>query len=318
MIHPRQFPARAWRALRSLAFVLALVPLTPPLARATDLPVRGGAGGGDFKSDCGEDYVVGVYLKSGGWVDSIGLKCAGFDAAQGKFKQPPWNKPFHGGQGGGPQEGVCPAGSYAGGLKFGFTRDGGNPKYLDYVEIICNRVENGNVTQRICLGSGNGCWDQHPDPPPNCPPFAGCYVYFLSFDESCAAGEAMTGIHGRYGSYVDALGVTCGPKPVADVAGPPDIIVRPPGLPGDIISAPKPQPQTPPPPPPPPPQVTVLLDVDVYNAPDGAGQKIALLRAGTPGVTLVEPCRNNWCHVNWPAGQGWAYSGPDYRSLKVP
>jgi hypothetical protein len=63
--------------------------------------------------------------------------------------------------------------------------------------------------------------------------------------------------------------------------------------------------------------VTVLLDVDVYNASGGNGPKTGTLAAGTQGVTLVER-KDPWYHVKWPAGNGWVYSGPGYQSLKLP
>ncbi len=95
----------------------------------------------------------------------------------------------------------------------------------------------------------------------------------------------------------------------------------------------------PPPPPPPPPGddaqppkggdqvaapppgqkfVTVKLSVDLYEEPGGQGHAKGTLEAGTPQVTLVEPCNDHWCHVKWPAGQGFVYSGPGYESLKLP
>jgi hypothetical protein len=64
--------------------------------------------------------------------------------------------------------------------------------------------------------------------------------------------------------------------------------------------------------------VTVSLAVDVYEAPGGEGQPSGALEAGTKNVTLLEPCADNWCHVKWPAGEGWVYSGPDYQSLALP
>lgn len=74
------------------------------------------------------------------------------------------------------------------------------------------------------------------------------------------------------------------------------------------------------------PTCTVLLDVEVYDKPDGAGTKIGEL-AGSQGkkmtrvYALAEPCRDSWCHLNGkgvPTGNGWVYSGPDYESLKCP
>jgi len=62
----------------------------------------------------------------------------------------------------------------------------------------------------------------------------------------------------------------------------------------------------------------VLLDVDVYDAPGGTGKVIGML-AKDRTVALVEPCADNWCHVEGegvPGGKGFVYSGPDYLSLQ--
>jgi hypothetical protein len=64
--------------------------------------------------------------------------------------------------------------------------------------------------------------------------------------------------------------------------------------------------------------VTVLLAVDLYAAPGGEGQPTGVLQPRTQNVTLLAPCADNWCHVQWPAGQGWVYSGPGYQSLALP
>lgn len=82
------------------------------------------------------------------------------------------------------------------------------------------------------------------------------------------------------------------------------------------IAAPEPAPPTPPAEP----TVTVLLDVEVYDQPGGNGNVIGELKAGTQGVSLVQPCRaDHWCHVrgNVPTGNGWVWSGPGYQALKV-
>lgn len=67
--------------------------------------------------------------------------------------------------------------------------------------------------------------------------------------------------------------------------------------------------------PPPPRTVTVVRDTNLFDGMEGNATG-RILREGTRGVTLVEPCIRNWCHVRWPAGQGWVYSGGDHVSLK--
>ncbi|AFU02541.1 SH3 domain-containing protein [Nocardia brasiliensis] len=55
---------------------------------------------------------------------------------------------------------------------------------------------------------------------------------------------------------------------------------------------------------------TVTEDVDVYDAPGGAGDVLGVLRQGQQ-VTLVGNCnRNDWCQVTGPAvpgGTGWVW-----------
>jgi hypothetical protein len=95
-----------------------------------------------------------------------------------------------------------------------------------------------------------------------------------------------------------------------------------PGAPPEPAPAPAPEPAPAPAPAPPPggggKAAEVKKDVDVFDAPGGNGNQIGVLNA--PGtVTLLGDCVDNWCHVQGPAvptGQGWVYSGPDYRSLK--
>ena len=65
--------------------------------------------------------------------------------------------------------------------------------------------------------------------------------------------------------------------------------------------------------PPPKPTVTVLQPADVYDAPDGNGNRIGdedyFLNVNEK-YELVEPCRDNWCHLvipSAPGGQGWVY-----------
>ena len=80
----------------------------------------------------------------------------------------------------------------------------------------------------------------------------------------------------------------------------------------------------PPPPPLPPPAatVTVLLDSDVYTNYDpktgqASGKQPHILRAGTPGVTLLQS-DPPYFDLQWPGGSGWVYSGQGYEALQLP
>ncbi|RDH78852.1 hypothetical protein DVS77_09595 [Mycolicibacterium moriokaense] len=61
---------------------------------------------------------------------------------------------------------------------------------------------------------------------------------------------------------------------------------------------------------------TVIADTDIYDKPDGQGQKIGTLTVGETHP-LMEPCRNDWCRVGGielggfpglPNGTAWVYS----------
>lgn len=170
-------------------------------------PVLGGPGGGGFTRSCSPpDYVVGIYVRAGAWIDAIGLKCGTFNTAGGtRFSVPPFNTPFHGGNGGALQEKVCPTNSSVRRIKFGFTLTTNNsPKYIDFVELTCRRhVGAAELTSVDCMETGNGCWEFHPAHPPQ--------PSFRSFRQDCPDGTKMAGINGRSGVFLDALGLICRP-----------------------------------------------------------------------------------------------------------
>jgi hypothetical protein len=187
------------------ALLFALV--TSTAAHAVDFPAQGGPGGTAFRSTCSGDFVVGVYIRAGAWASAIGLKCASFDAAQDRFRTP-WNKAYHGGSRDPFKTAICPGERFVSGMRFGFTRDGSEPKYLDFVELFCKPVSGPAEPITICLDTGNGCWIT----PPNLP---GGFIPRVKIHapQNCPPGEAARGIVGRSGIYVDAVGVVCGRAP---------------------------------------------------------------------------------------------------------
>lgn len=70
--------------------------------------------------------------------------------------------------------------------------------------------------------------------------------------------------------------------------------------------------------------VTVLKESDVYDGPDGTGNRLgppSYFLASGRTLPLAEPCRNEWCLLNIPdaevpGGKGWVYAGDGF--LKVP
>jgi hypothetical protein len=294
------------------AVALASVLLLSQGALAGDLPVQGGPGGDYFRSECSGQFAVGLHFRSGAWVDAIGLRCAGFKPKTGSFK-PARDLELHGGDGGAPGvAGSCPDNAYLSGITHGYTRNGNENQFLNFVEIACTPVASGNPV-RVCLETGAGCWVGRPGAP-EIPIFGGTPL-LTPLVQHCPPGEAAVGLHGRAGAFVDAIGLVCGPRPEPAVAGLDLLQV------GGVVAAdPAPAPAPTPPPDPVDPTVTVLLDVDVYENPNEKAKLLGVLAAGTPGVSLVEKCQADyWCHVkgNVPGGFGWVWSGPGYKSLQV-
>ena len=204
--------------LRTIVALVAFTLLGLGTLQARDLPVEGGRGGGAFRAECpGGQYLRGVSIRAGSWVDAIAALCAPDippDAFLGKWKR----GPRHGGSGGSLvlRDAVCPPDHYVTGLKFGLT--GGDSQYIDWVAVQCLPIGRGGSSLDVCLQTGSGC--PHSGSWQSCPNLTG-------------QPEWATGIHGRKGSFVDALGLICGASPA-------------------YLWAPKPAPTSPPPPAPPP------------------------------------------------------------------
>lgn len=181
-------------------------------ARARDLPVQGGPGGAPFRIACGvNDFFNSMTVNRGAWVDAITANCGGYSKATHELLPARNTLPLQGGAGGIPGSDVCPQHTYVSGLRYGFTRDGNRPKYLDFVEFACTPIPAAGpaagLTVTRCLDSGReGCWTRHPNPGP--------YNGFgLVFQSRCASNEAVSGLVGRSGQYVDALGAVCTVRP---------------------------------------------------------------------------------------------------------
>jgi uncharacterized protein YkwD len=146
---------------------------------------------------CSGDFVNGIYVRSGDWVDAIGLKCGIFNQTSMQFNRPPWNTPFFGGGGGaGFPEQVCDRDRFVSGIRFALTAEASHP-FVDFIELTCTPLVGGGAPNTLCVETGPGT---------ACP--SGGFV------QTCPAGNpAATGIRGRSGLYVDALGLICGPKP---------------------------------------------------------------------------------------------------------
>lgn len=202
--------------LVALMAVLSCLSLASPSSRAqpADYGTRsddretilGGPGGSPFNLTCpAHTYLNGVTVHSGAWVNSIVAECRYPVRDKSGFEQGnPATTPAAGGHGGDAgRRAACALNQFVGSIKFGFTRDGNKPKYVDYVQLDCRPILRSGNASTLCLDTGgNGCWDKHPSPGP--------YNGFgLAFISRCPLGQWGKGIRGRSGDFVDALALTC-------------------------------------------------------------------------------------------------------------
>lgn len=181
-------------AVRILALVLAGA-FSP--ADASDTHLTGGPGGGNFRDQCGPgQYLTGVSVSFGSLLDAVVPFCATFNAKTGLLGAPGFPMNRHGGSGGGAAgPTTCNNGQYVSGMMFGYTQDAsGSAKYVTSIQLDCAPIRAGG-------GSGS--------------PRIGAGGRVAHGGVSCGNDQAVIGMIGRSGAYVDALGLICGPRPVA-------------------------------------------------------------------------------------------------------
>ena len=187
----------------------AAQPAAPGAGGDGSNPVQGGPGGRQFTNACDRNaFITGLTVHSGAWINSIAADCGILAPEKDRFfPGAPRATATAGGRGGGERHVACSANQYVTGIKYGFTRDGNRPKYLDYVQLNCAPLLPTGNQSTYCLDSGgNGCWDKHPNPGP--------YNGFgLSFESRCLFGQFPDALLGRAGDYVDALAIRCVRRP---------------------------------------------------------------------------------------------------------
>ena len=187
--------------------ILVLVFLTPTRVDAQsiqNMPIQGGKGGGSFTADCPNgSHLIGIRVTNGAWVNSMTGECLQLKVvpARSVIVETP---AIGSSKGPKSQVGRCGMGEVLQGIKYGFTRDGSKPKFVDYVQLICSRNTGMDNNYGNCLDSDNGCWDLHPDRGHN-------GGRGLAFESRCLAGQTAVGFTGRSGAFVDALAVRCTP-----------------------------------------------------------------------------------------------------------
>ncbi len=224
-------PARETLRPAVLALAMLLLLFAAP-ARATMTGVMGGPGGGPYSLVCPNNtFLVGFYAKAGAWVNSLGLLCAAYVPATGKM-QTFSRGPSTGGPGGSPQEAYCYPGEGMTGIGVAFTRGGGlERQYTNTVDVFCPTPNPSR-----CISSGEGCGQPASH---GSGPDVGHVVSYPYDKLMCPANERATGIQGKSGTYVDSLGLICGPLPALNT-GRPVLADAPPAAPPAAAPAQKP------------------------------------------------------------------------------
>ena len=185
-----------WRILaKTLAMlVFVLIGLSPVTAK--EFAPEGGSGGVLFRDLCPNgQYLVGTNAHTGNVVDQISITCASVNPDGSTGAQ------FHGPNRGGPG-GSAPTQTTCGDHEI-ISAMGllpGDVPPLTVIRLIIFNCVSTTGTARHNLDIGNA-------------------PFFPTIQQNCADGEAATGVQGRSGIYVDALGLICGPLPGPRAAG---------------------------------------------------------------------------------------------------
>ena len=189
-------------ALATAAMLLALASALEPVQAATPdsmlesgkaqgkIPTQifqpfGARGDAGFEDRCSPgQYLVGLRGRAGAWIDQITIVCS---ANNGNGQLTGYvNGPSRGGNGGGPDESLCKAGETIYTVLPVLTGDGRQVQ-----ELVGNCRAVGKKSGTF-LRVGNVANSNQPR---------------QRF--SCGEGEAATGLTGRYGKHVNAIGLIC-------------------------------------------------------------------------------------------------------------
>jgi hypothetical protein len=172
--------------------------------------VVGGTKGGNFSARCDQgEYLVGIEARIGDWFDAIRPLCAR-----------PGNAPVRrfqtqfGGDGGAPRSITCPPES----------------PVITYLEVIANGAKTV-IVDHLQVRCGALAANQVPlDKRPPLLMLSGCAEEEIAYAvcgtgkgrpnlrrgaTECPVGTLGVGLYGRYGIWLDALGLVCGELPAA-------------------------------------------------------------------------------------------------------
>jgi hypothetical protein len=286
------------RTSAALLLSLAGAFAAPVPVQALDLPVQGNGRGGPFRAECQNGFMVGFTGRVGAWIDNLRPICATWNGQQLVDRVP---HPVQAGvsRGGGPSSASCP--SFIGQIVLYDTKGDGPTNVMHHIDFQCfspTGVDEGwrqYGSTTVPEGRGGG----------GTPPFARFGVAPDRFVSPCPWPQVAVGLHGRSGTFVDALGLICQPRPA--VAAPPPPPAPPPSTKrGPLGKRSTTTTNTPAPTQPAQKIATAKNDVDVYNSPVQPRRVVAIMRRGVTGV-VVGYHRDGWCQldISAPDVVGW-------------
>jgi hypothetical protein len=167
---------------------VALLTVSNPAPARTIFPIKGGSGDAGFQDRCpANQYLIGLAGRAGLFVDRVQIICSPIlpDGTHGTA----YYGPPHGGTGGAAQEFSCNANAFVSGVQFYYYQ--AHPKVFD-VQLSCRTMQGQGTT--LNFGSPQG-------------------VSFVNDNtaesQQCASDELASGLAGRYGTNVNALGLLC-------------------------------------------------------------------------------------------------------------
>jgi hypothetical protein len=160
-------------------------------------PWVGGGGGDALRTECdGFDYLAGVQVRYGNWIDAVGINCATPQEYKGKlsFSGPHGKILLWGGPGGGIGNDLCSIDEGVGGLRI--QRSPNN--YVGYLAVLCRSLTR---LDRAPVPTSTGGFGRISDKSPP------------AQDIVCPPGMIAVGIHGATGGAVDRIGLVCAHAP---------------------------------------------------------------------------------------------------------
>ncbi|MEO8366346.1 MAG: hypothetical protein ABI538_09095 [Pseudoxanthomonas sp.] len=191
------------------ALAWSLVPV-PADAAQRALPLQGGPGGAPFEVPCGQGAVLaGFFLRAGDDINAISPICV---VASGPTSVgAPADLPWHGGGGGSPRFVVCPRATPA--VTGMYTMaEGADTVVLNSIHLACGVVAAGQAVDIHSVAKFDAPAYYSSDLFAKDPNWNGEYGY-------CGTGEVATGVRGRSGDLVDAIGLLCETLPLPAYVG---------------------------------------------------------------------------------------------------